>query len=146
MRLLGPLVCSTSLPVTATLASASASVVTSEPSTTISAGKLTSEPGSPSSFSTSTTSPTATLYCLPPVLPIAYADTDAPGCSMVNGGCVLNRAVRGRHRRPPALAAGRCIGYVVLLDGRAPAAADAFLWWACRARRRSPSTPWCGPG
>src|SRR5690606_14598683 len=110
------------------------------------AGKLNSLPGSPSSFSTSTTSPTATLYCLPPVLTIAYADTDAPGCSMVNGACVLNRAVRGRHRRQPALAAGRCIGYVVLLDGRAPGSADLFLWWACRARRRSPSTPWCGPG
>src|SRR5438270_7886134 len=72
MRILGPLVCSTTLPVTDTLLSASASAVTAAPSTTSSAGKLTSAPGSASSFSTATTSPTATLYCFPPVLTIAY--------------------------------------------------------------------------
>src|SRR2546430_5346680 len=72
MRIFGPLVWSTTLPVTETLASAAASVVSSVPSTTSSAGKVSSVPGSPSSFSTSTTSPTATLYCLPPVFTIAY--------------------------------------------------------------------------
>ena len=57
--------------VTATLASAAASVVTVAPSTTRATGNDTLAPGSDSSFSTLTTSPTATLYCLPPVLTIA---------------------------------------------------------------------------
>src|SRR5690606_12658852 len=47
-------------------------------------------------------------------------------CSMVTGTCMLNRAGRGRHRRQPALPAGRCIAYVVLLDGRAP----GVRWWS----------------
>src|SRR5699024_9362379 len=40
--------------------------------TTSATGSETDAPGSDSSFSTLTTSPTATLYCLPPVLTIAY--------------------------------------------------------------------------
>src|SRR5882757_6061204 len=85
MRILGPLVCSTTLPVTDTLLSASASAVTAAPSTTSSAGKLTSVPGSPSSFSTWTTSPTATLYCFPPVLTIAYIGTEVSCYSTMTG-------------------------------------------------------------
>src|SRR3954470_16823902 len=72
MLILGPLVWATTSPVTVTPASALASLVTSAPSTTRSAGRLTLAPASPVSFSTSTTSPTATLYCLPPVLTMAY--------------------------------------------------------------------------
>src|SRR3954469_9171312 len=68
----GPLVWATTSPVTVTPASALASLVTSVPSTTSSAGRLMLAPASPVSFSTSTTSPTATLYCLPPVLTMAY--------------------------------------------------------------------------
>src|SRR5919112_5905956 len=68
----GPLVWATTSPVTVTPASALASLVTSVPSTTRSAGRLTLAPASPATFSTSTTSPTATLYCLPPVLTMAY--------------------------------------------------------------------------
>src|SRR5262245_31979961 len=78
MRILGPLVCSSTSPVTATLASAAASLVTLAPSTTRATGSVTFEPGSESSFSTLTTSPTATLYCLPPVLTIAYVAIVAP--------------------------------------------------------------------
>src|SRR5256714_12689816 len=100
MRILGPLVCSTTLPVTETFDNASASVVTSPPSTYNTAGKVCSVPGSPSSFSTSTTSPTATLYCLPPVLTIAYADTGV-SCLLDNGwGLVRSsrcEAVRESH-------------------------------------------------
>src|SRR5829696_962998 len=80
MRIFGPLVCATTSPVTATRASASASVVTSSPSTSRSAGRSTRSPGSPTIFSTSTTSPTATLYCLPPVLTMAYIDALLLGC------------------------------------------------------------------
>jgi hypothetical protein len=42
--------------------------VTDGPSTRRTAGRVTAAPGSPSSFSISMTSPSATLYCLPPVL------------------------------------------------------------------------------
>src|SRR5262245_29846671 len=72
MRILGPLVCSSTSPVTASFSRSLASVVTVAPSTTRATGSETLEPGSESSFSTLTTSPTATLYCLPPVLTIAY--------------------------------------------------------------------------
>src|SRR3981189_429130 len=72
MRILGPLVGSSPSPVTATFSRSLASVVTFAPSTTRATGRETLEPGSDSSFSTLNTSPTATLYCLPPVLTIAY--------------------------------------------------------------------------
>src|SRR3982074_3548618 len=100
MRILGPLVCSTTLPMTETFASASASVVTSPPSTTSTTGKVCSVPGLPSSFSRATTAPTPTFYCLPPVLTIAYADTGV-SCLLDNGwGLVRSsrpRAVRESH-------------------------------------------------
>src|SRR5258705_128442 len=60
MRILGPLVCSSTSPVTATFSRSLASVVTFAPSTTRATGSETLEPGSESSFSTLTTSPTAT--------------------------------------------------------------------------------------
>src|SRR5579875_2661471 len=72
MRIFGPLVWATTSAVTATDASASASWVTESPSTSRTAGRRTSAPGAASSFSTSITSPSATLYCLPPVLTKAY--------------------------------------------------------------------------
>src|SRR3954467_6410765 len=72
MRIFGPLVCSSTSPVTATFSRSLASVVTFAPSTTRATGSETLAPASTSSFSTLTTSPTATLYCLPPVLTIAY--------------------------------------------------------------------------
>src|SRR5207253_2351354 len=75
----------TTLAVTETLPRASASAMTSLPSTTSSAGKLTSAPGPPSSFSTWTMSPTATLYCLPPVLTIAYIGTEVSCYSTLTG-------------------------------------------------------------
>src|SRR6202171_6412371 len=93
MRILGPLVCASPSPVTATLASALASLVTVAPSTTRATGSDTDAPGSESSFSTLNTSPTATLYCLPPVLTIAYVAIVA--CTSASlfwaratGGCV----------------------------------------------------------
>src|ERR1700743_3801480 len=72
MRILGPLVWATPSAVTATLARALASVVTALPSTSRTAGSETSAPAAASSFSTSITSPSATLYCFPPVLMMAY--------------------------------------------------------------------------
>src|SRR3978361_1639298 len=74
MRIFGPLVCSTTVGGLDGPASASASVVTSSPSTRSRAGKVIFAPGSPLIFSTVSTSSTATLYCLPPVLTIAYID------------------------------------------------------------------------
>jgi len=65
------LVCSRISPVTAILASSWALVVTVAPLTTSATGSDTVAPGSLSIFSTFTMSPTATLYCLPPVLTIA---------------------------------------------------------------------------
>src|SRR3954469_22672248 len=99
MRIFGPLVCPTTLPTTDTLASLAASVVTSSPSTTSSAGNESSAPGSPSSFSTSTMSPTATLYCLPPVLTIAYIGTEL-SCYSVLETEGYARLTRPRTSRP----------------------------------------------
>src|SRR5919112_2777906 len=74
MRIFGPLVCSTTVADTVAEASASAAVVRSSPSASSSGTSEISSPGAPSTFSTVTTSSTATLYCLPPVLTIAYMD------------------------------------------------------------------------
>src|SRR6476646_11112649 len=93
MRILGPLVCSSTSPVTATLARSLASVVTFAPSTTRATGRSTVAPGSTSSFSTFTTAPSATLYCLPPVLTIAYVAI-VP-CPYVRFYLVLGRALPG---------------------------------------------------
>src|SRR4029079_6637423 len=57
-------------------------------------GSDTEAPGSESSFSTLTTSPTATLYCLPPVLTIAYV-------------AIVSSALR---RRPPGVVRARVLG------------------------------------
>src|SRR5882757_2059236 len=98
MRIFGPLVCSRISPVTATFASSLASVVTLAPSTTSATGSETDAPASSSSFSTFTMSPTATLYCLPPVLTIAYVGLSA---AIVYYLCftVRARASRGCVRR-----------------------------------------------
>src|SRR5918994_7402715 len=93
IRIFGPLVCSTTVAVTEAAASAAASVVTSSPSTRSTAGRLTSAPGFPSIFSTVTTSSTATLYCLPPVLTIAYIDA----LLLKLGGRSTGRTRRGPH-------------------------------------------------
>src|SRR3954467_696708 len=74
MRIFGPLVCSTRVAVTEAAASAVASVVTASPSTRRTTGRVSVAPGSPLIFSTVSTSPSATLYCFPPVLTIAYID------------------------------------------------------------------------
>src|SRR5262245_37892199 len=94
MRIFGPLVCSTTVAVIEAPASAAASVVTSSPSTSSTAGKVISAPGSPSIFSTVSTSSTATLYCLPPVLTIAYIDA----LLLELGGRCARPARRGPHR------------------------------------------------
>src|SRR5664279_548275 len=88
MTILGPLVWASTSPATVTVASAPTSVVIVEPSTSRTAGRVTAAPGSPSSFSISMTSPSATLYCLPPVLTIAYI-VDAPSCLSGTGCPVL---------------------------------------------------------
>src|SRR5688500_9444440 len=112
MRIFGPLVCSTSLPVTENFARAAASAVTSVPSTTSSVWREISVPGSPSSFSTSTMSPTATLYCLPPVLTIAYIRTEVSCYSMVTGHAPsrLGNSPEGAHDRTRWIT-GRPQGY-----------------------------------
>src|SRR5689334_11810387 len=112
MRIFGPLVCSTSLPVTENFSRAAASAVTLVPSTTSSAWREISVPGSPSSFSTSTMSPTATLYCLPPVLTIAYIRTEVSCYSMVTGHAPtqLGNSPAGAHDRTRRMA-GRQLGY-----------------------------------
>src|SRR5690606_30181294 len=88
IRIFGPLVCSTISPETVTLARASASEVTAEPSATRIGDSDTEVPASPSIFSTLTWSPSATLYCLPPVLTIAYME----GFPLLLG-CVTTQAV-----------------------------------------------------
>src|SRR5688572_1508457 len=115
MLSLTPLVWATTSPVTVKPARAFASLVTSVPSTTSSAGRVTAAPAAPVSFSTSRTSPTATLYCLPPVLTMAYtncssADGDRPHAQReATGGRAGDRTtlqarptVLKRAARPPA--------------------------------------------
>src|SRR4051794_34448086 len=103
MRIFGPLVCSTTVAVTEALASASASVVSLSPSTSSTAGRLISAPGWPSIFSTVSTSSTATLYCLPPVLTIAYI-VDARLLKL-SGGLMGTR--HGAHAASPSTCRGR---------------------------------------
>src|SRR5947208_13287648 len=101
MRILGPLVCSRTSPVTATFSRSLAALVTFAPSTTRATGSETLEPGSESSFSTLTTSPTATLYCLPPVLTIAYvAFSPAIVSFFVSGRALLVGARAGLGAEP----------------------------------------------
>src|SRR5687768_11118765 len=96
MRSFGPLVWATTSPATVTPASALASLVTLAPSTTSRAGSATASPTPPVTFSTWTTSPTATLYCLPPVLTMAYTG-DLLGLVAVRWA--HRRARHGRDRR-----------------------------------------------
>src|SRR5439155_14320121 len=94
IRILGPLVCATTSPVTATLARLAASVTRSVPSTTRTADSETASPGAPASFSTSITSPWATLYCLPPVLTIAYIGRGLLSCCWRMDGGASDQDVR----------------------------------------------------
>src|SRR6266511_1786565 len=95
MRIFGPLVCATTSPVTEILASSAASVTRSAPSTTSTADSDTASPGAPASFSTSITSPSATLYCLPPVLTIAYIGRGLLS-SLLDGWCCWTGGGRAR--------------------------------------------------
>src|SRR4051812_50104170 len=106
MRIFGPLVCSTTFADTVAAASASAPVVRSSPSTNSNGTSETTSPGSPTIFSTVTTSSTATLYCLPPVLTIAYIDA-----LLQSSGDVVRsrRGWPGRHGLVPQLP-GQIIG------------------------------------
>src|SRR5690348_8335542 len=98
MLILGPLVWATTSALTVTPDRALASLVTSEPSTSRSAGSCTAAPAAPSSFSTSTTSPTATLYCLPPVLTMAYTTAPRSG----HGARARDSTPQDRIRLPEA--------------------------------------------
>src|SRR5579875_2327471 len=86
MRILGPLPCATTSAVIFAAASLPASCVIAPSSTSSTADSATCSPGAASSFSTSMTSPSATLYCLPPVLTMAYI-----------GGSLLDLGWRGAH-------------------------------------------------
>src|SRR3954469_8948208 len=111
MRIFGPLVCSTTFADTVAAASASAPVVRSLPSTSSRGTSEISSPGSPTIFSTVTTSSTATLYCLPPVLTIAYMDA-----LLQSSGDV----VRGPVGRPGVTASGRSTRRGADLQGTEP--------------------------
>src|SRR5690625_1294204 len=79
MSIFGPRACSTISAATSTLDRStldrsSALDLTSAPSTSRTGVRATDEPGSPSIFSILTRSPSATLYCFPPVLTIAYIE------------------------------------------------------------------------
>src|SRR3954454_13759928 len=106
MRIFGPLVCSTTLAETVADARASAAVVRSSPSTRSTGTSEMTSPGLPTIFSTVTTSSTATLYCLPPVLTIAYMDA-----LLQSSGDVVRsrRGWPGRHGLVPQLP-GQIIG------------------------------------
>ena len=84
-------------------ASASASVVTLLPSTSRRAGRVTLLPGSPSRVLTSTSSPTATRYCRPPVFTIAY--TAGPTSLLVEVRALRAARAEGARRahRPSTL-------------------------------------------
>src|SRR5690348_1391881 len=111
MRIFGPLVCSTTLAETVADARASAAVVRSSPSTRSTGTSEMTSPGLPTTFSTVTTSSTATLYCLPPVLTIAYMDA-----LLQSSGDV----VRGPVGRPGVTASGRSTGRGAGLQGTEP--------------------------
>src|ERR1700754_1922137 len=154
MRILGPLVWLTTLPVTDTLPNASASAVTSVPSTTSSAGKLTSVPGSPSSFSTWTTSPTATLYCLPPVLTIAYIGTEVSCYSTMTGSharapltheSAIRPAEPGSRMTEPTGMAGHLPGYGAVLIEVKPGSFASLPGLARGRTRRSGGRATPGP-
>src|SRR6476646_3916558 len=95
MLIFGPLACASTSAVTAIAASWSASCVTFSPSTRSTAGSETSSPGAAGSFSTDTTSPTDTRYCLPPVLTMAYI-----GVALLGSG-ESGSVRRARNKGPP---------------------------------------------
>src|SRR3954447_21784030 len=99
-----------------------------------------SVPGSPSSFSTSTTSPTATLYCLPPVLTIAYADTEV-SCITRQwvGACTIGPPRGGGPAlaQRPTLVAGRTTGYVGCPGALPPGSPSRSLALVGRVHRRT---------
>src|SRR6185312_6146069 len=99
MRIFGPLVCSTTVADTVADARASAALVRSSPSTRSTGTSEISSPGLPTIFSTVTTSSTATLYCLPPVLTIAYMDA-----LLQSSGDVVRVPWVGPMSRPRAVA------------------------------------------
>src|SRR3954464_2258045 len=111
MRILGPLPWPTISPVTVTLASAAASLVTVSPSTSRIAGRVTVSPASPVRRFTVNRSPTATLCWLPPAFTTAYT-TDSSFVLLVSSLFPRARPVRDRvldglrtlhrrHRRAP---------------------------------------------
>src|SRR5438552_15343932 len=118
MRIFRALIGPTTSAVTETPASACAPVVTLVPSTTRTAGRVTVSPSAPGSFSTSTTSPTATLCCLPPLRTIAYT-AELTLCSFEDPAPRQRAARTGRakaHRgsRVRSLAGpGQTVGYSV---------------------------------
>src|SRR5687767_4922422 len=79
MMILGPLVWPRTSAVTETLASALASVVTESPSTSSTAGSESFSPSPWVTLSISTTSPTATFCCVPPLRTIAYTTGSSLG-------------------------------------------------------------------
>src|SRR5689334_14863571 len=103
MRIFGPLVCSTTVADTVADARASAALVRSSPSTSSTGTSEISSPGLPTIFSTVTTSSTATLYCLPPVLTIAYMDAllqssgDVVRGPVGRNGLVVTASCRSAH-------------------------------------------------
>src|SRR4051794_24481234 len=112
MWIFGPLPCSTISPVTVTLASDAASLVTVSPSTSRMAGRATVSPAAPCRRLIVNVSPTATLCWLPPAFTTAYT-TDSSIASLCpahdgSGRGVLD-GLRTPSRRPPkAPAGGRC--------------------------------------
>src|SRR3954464_7780857 len=89
MWIFGPLPCSTISPVTVTLASAAASLVTVSPSTSRIAGRATVSPAAPWRRLIVNVSPTATLCWLPPAFTTAYT-TDS-SLLFVSSCCVPAR-------------------------------------------------------
>src|SRR5690349_18589598 len=122
MRIFGPLVCSTTFADTVADARASAAVVRSSPSTSSTGTSEISSPGAPSSFSTVTTSSTATLYCLPPVLTIAYiADARLLNIGGAPGALGLSQLapVPGAHTTAPVPNTVVCRGVASVGQGYA---------------------------
>src|SRR5690625_7752611 len=104
MSIFGPRACSTISAATSTLDRStldrsSALDLTSAPSTSRTGVRATDEPGSPSIFSILTRSPSATLYCFPPVLTIAYIEGYRSEERRVGKECSVGRGEGARRRR-----------------------------------------------
>src|SRR5699024_8726290 len=85
--------CFSTLAVTLAPSTNGVPTLTSSPlATRITSSKVTELPSSASSFSTNTLSPSATLYCLPPVLIIAYICTPPKKIlRLAELGCFLHK-------------------------------------------------------